>query len=219
VAYIPLACLAGILMLVAYHMSEWRTMVSILKITRGSAATALVTVSLTILLDLTVAIKMGLIVATLVFVRRMSIKTNVSFIRDMALEDSKENALTSEDDFAEEQKYRKDMPKGAVMYRIDGPLFFGAVYKFREAMAEIGKPPKVLIIEMQNVPVVDSSGIHTLKEAFKLLKKSGTKFIITGIGEQRLHKFENGGLLDYVPKENFFKTTQEGIELARKLVQ
>jgi SulP family sulfate permease len=107
---------------------------------------------------------------------------------------------------------------GSVMYRIDGPLFFGAVYKFREAMAEIGKPPKVLILEMQDVPVVDGTGIHALKEAFKMLRKFGTKFIISGIHSYRQQKLERGGILDYVPKENFCKTTQEGIELARKLV-
>ena len=217
-AYIPLACLAGILMLVAYHMSEWRTLVSLLKISRGSAVTALVTVALTIFVDLTVAIKVGLIVAVMLFVRRMSIKTNISFVKALEMEDFREDSLSDEEGFVKEQEFRKDLPKGSVMYKIDGPLFFGAVYKFREAMAEIGKPPKVLIIEMQNVPVVDDSGIHALRESFKRLRKYGTNFIITGIHAQRQHKLERGGLLEYVPKENFCKTTQEGIELARRLV-
>lgn len=223
VAYIPLSCLAGILMLVAYHMSEWRSVASLLKISRGSALTTIVTVSLTLLVDLTVAIEVGMIVAIFVFARRMSRNTfvysSIKAIEDDTREEDIDGGNKQENrDFREAQKCLKELPAGAVMYEISGPLFFGAAYKFREAMAEIDKPPKVLILQMKHVPVIDGTGIHVLTEEFKALKKFGTKFIITGINSRRRNKLERGGILNYMETGNLCGTTQEAIDIAHKLI-
>ena len=212
VSYIPLACLAGILMVVAYHMSEWKSVISFITVSRGSAIVTIVTLTLTILVDLTVAIEIGLILATLSFIRNMSIHTNVSPIRlDIADDDEPDNT------FADSQHYQRALPKGALMYQINGPLFFGAVYKFREALSEISKPPKVLILQMQRVPVIDSTGTHALREAFRGLSKSGTVFVLCGLQPQIIEKLERSGLLSLVKKENICDSLSDALKRAEEI--
>jgi len=212
VGYIPLACLAGILMVVAYHMSEWKSAVSMIKISRGSALVLLVTFALTLLVDLTVAIEVGLIVATIVFVRNMSMNTSVSSVT--SLDEEKDEG---ENDYADVQENRLSLPRGAIMYEINGPLFFGAVYKFREALAEISKPPKVIILLMKHVPVIDSTGIHALQEAVRGLRKKGTSFILCGLQGHIEEKLERAGIIDMVGKENICNELPEAVARANVL--
>ena len=212
VGYIPLACLAGILMVVAYHMSEWKSALSMIRISRGSALVLLVTFALTLIVDLTVAIEVGLIVATLVFIRSISMNTSVSFTGP--LDEDKDDG---ENDYADVQKNRLSLPRGAIMYEINGPLFFGAVYKFREALAEISKPPKVIILLMKHVPVIDSTGIHALEEAVRGLRKKGTSFIFCGLQAHIEDKLERAGITDMVGKENILNELPEAVARANAL--
>lgn len=210
VGFIPMACLAGILMVVAYHMSEWRSALSIVLTSRSSALVLIATFCLTVLVDLTVAIEVGLILATLVFIRNMSIHTNVSMVMPRQEDEA-------EPDYAATQKSMNALPKGAVMYEINGPLFFGAVYKFREALATISKPPKVLIVEMQLVPVVDSTGVQLLKESFAALRKKGTVFVLSGLQPQVRGTLERSGLIGMMSPKDVCATTDEALARAKEI--
>jgi sulfate permease, SulP family len=212
VAYIPMACLAGILVVVAYHMSEWKSVISIIKVSKGSALVMGVTFALTVLVDLTAAIEIGLILATFVFIRNMSVQTSVSLIKPLE-EDDEEN----EGDYAEVQRYQLALPSGAIIYEVNGPLFFGAVYKFSEALAEMDRIPRMLILHMQNVPIVDSTGIHALDESFRGLKKKGTKLILCGLQPQVQEKLARAGLLEGIPAENICKSLEDAIVRAQNL--
>jgi SulP family sulfate permease len=207
---IPLACLAGILMVVAYHMSEWRSAVSIIKTARSSALVMLATFTLTVAVDLTVAIEVGLILATLVFIRSMSINTNISMI-------SSDDDASSDTNFDTTQTLQTVIPKGAVLYEINGPLFFGAVYKFREALEEIGEPPKVLIVQMQNVPLIDSTGTHLLEETFRAMSAQGTTFVVCCLRPAVKNVFHRAGLLDYLQAENVCETLACAITRSRAI--
>jgi SulP family sulfate permease len=217
VGYIPLACLAGILMVVAYHMSEWRSALSIMRISRGSALVMMVTFALTVFVDLTAAIEIGLIVSMFVFVRNMAQQTSVSYT--LPLLDEEERAEEGESDYASVQSFQVALPKGAVLYEINGPLFFGAVYKFREAMAEISRPPKVLILQLQQVPVIDSTGVRALQEAFKALRKKGTRFILCGMQPGVRERLERAGIQEFVDTENSCEGLPEAVARAQALLR
>lgn len=210
VGYIPMACLAGILMVVAYHMSEWRSALSIVRTSRSAALVLIATFCLTVLVDLTVAIEVGLILATLVFIRNMSIHTNIS----MVIPDDDDEA---EPEFSDIQKRQNDLPRDAVMYEINGPLFFGAVYKFREALSGISKQPKVLIVQMQLVPVVDSTGVQMLKESFAAMKKHGTAFILSGLQPQVRGTLERSGLIERMPPQDVCASLDEALARAKEI--
>lgn len=212
VSYIPLACLAGVLAVVAYHMSEWRSVLSIIRVSRGSALVMFVTFALTVLVDLTAAIEIGLIIATFVFIRNMSVHTNVSMIKPIEEDDDGQ-----ETGYEDVQRYQLALPSGSIIYDINGPLFFGAVYKFREALSETGKAPKIIILQMENVPVVDSTGIHALEESFKVLKRSGACIILSGLQPQVREKLERAGLLGKIDALNITRTLEDAIIRAQKI--
>ena len=154
-SYIPIANLAGILVIVAYNISEWRNFKSILKGQRGDVAVLLITFFLTVLIDLTIAVQEGIVLAAFLFMRNMIRFSDV-------------NILTREIDDDQfgydvvDGKYH--IPKNVEVFEITGPLFFGAAYKFKDAMQFIEKTTRVLIIRMRHVPIIDATGIQTLKE-------------------------------------------------------
>ncbi len=214
VTYIPMACLAGVLMVVAYHMSEWKSVVSIIRLSWSSALVMGVTFFLTLLVDLTVAIEIGLILSTFVFIRNISLHTNVSLID--ATHDRDEEA---EKGYHANERLRQTLPNDVMMYEINGPLFFGAVYKFKEAMHEISRAPKVMILKMDLVPIIDSTGMHALEEALHALGKSGTRFILCGLQPEIRRRMHRADLVKIIGVKNFCKTLPQGIERARELIQ
>lgn len=200
VRYIPLACLAGILMSVAYHMSEWRSVLATVRLSRGAATVTGVTFGLTVLVDLTVAIEIGMILATMAFIRGMSMSSNVKAGTVMQAAESE-----GEPDYSGDEKFAARLPDGVMLYEISGPMFFGAIYKFKEALEEINNPPAVLILKLTQVPFIDSSGVNAIKEAVKVFMGSGTKFIFCGVQPQVLARLGQGGLIETVGRENFIK--------------
>ena len=184
---IPLSCLAGILVVVAYNMSEWRSFVSILKSSRSDALVLLSTFFLTVLVDLTLAIEVGMVLAAFLFMRRMTQISNVGVVTK-DLNDSAEG-----DDPMAINKYK--VPKGVEVFEINGPFFFGAAYKFKDSMRFVETSPKVLIIRMRYVPVIDATGLHTLELVFKEAEKRGTRFIISGIQPEVYTEFEKSELI------------------------
>lgn len=212
VSHIPLACLAGILISVAYHMSEWRSVLATIRIARGTAAVTIITLSLTVLVDLTMAIEVGLILSTMAFIKGMSASSNIKLVKAIQAEDKEK-----ETDYAEDESYSAQLPAKAMLYEINGPMFFGAIYKFKEALEEISNPPSVLILKLTHVPFIDSTGVHALTEALKLFRRSGTKFIFCGVQPQVLSRLQHGGIVEAVGKENFHGGLKSAVERAHAL--
>ncbi|HXS55062.1 MAG TPA: SulP family inorganic anion transporter, partial [Hanamia sp.] len=207
---IPIANLAGILVIVAYNMSEWKNFKSILKGPKGDVLVLLITFFLTVLIDLTVAIEVGMILAAFLFMRNMIKFSGVSaYTADIDDEDFGYDLV--------EDKYQ--VPKGVEVFEIMGPLFFGAAYKFKDAMKYI-EHPKALIIRMRHVPLIDATGIQALKYVSKDLKKHHTKLILSEVNsKQVLKELKDSRLLFSIGKGNIFETLEQALQKARQEVQ
>jgi len=209
---IPMATLAGILVIVAYNMSEWRSFVSVLKGPRSDVAVLLTTFFLTVLVDLTVAIEVGMVMAAFLFMRNMIKFSNVNILT-REIDDKGELA-----DPGAIGNYA--IPAQVEVYEITGPLFFGAAYKFRDAMRFIEKPPKVLIIRMRKVPIIDATGIKTLEEVFKDSKNRGTKLILSGVESLQVQEeLKDSRLLFKIGKANVTDTFKEALERSKVILQ
>lgn len=207
---IPMATLAAILVIVSYNMSEWRSFKSLLKSPRSDVAVLLTTFFLTVIFDLTVAIEIGMVLAVLLFMRRMSMVTNVGIIT-RELQDEEEvsdpNAIN-----------KKEVPKSVEVFEINGPFFFGAASTFKDAARIIEEPPKVRIIRMRNVPAIDATGIHILREFYHDSIKHGTKLILSGVHTQPLFAMTQAGMLDLFGEENIFGNIDDALDRAREIV-
>ena len=207
-ALIPMATLAGILVVVAYNMSEWKNFANVLKGPKSDVAVLLITFILTVLVDLTVAIEIGMLLAIFLFMQKMIRFSNVS--------------LLYKDPGAEDEIYDHDVmanpgiPPGAEVFEITGPLFFGAAYKFKDAIRLIEKTPKVLIIRMRQVPIIDATGIKTLKEVYMESKRKGTKLIVSEVhSEQVMAELKDARLLFAIGKANVTDTFDEALKRCR----
>jgi SulP family sulfate permease len=172
-AAIPLAVLAAILVVVSYHMSEWRTFLAELRSPKSDVAVLLTTFGLTVLVDLTVAISVGMVLAAFLFIRRMAAATNVT-------------AISSGDDTGDDllEPWRGRIPAGVIVYEINGPLFFGAVETFRETIGQIAQRPRVLVIRLRGVDAIDSTGMHTLLEVVGRSRREGTEVLLAELHAQ-----------------------------------
>ncbi|MEK6557416.1 MAG: STAS domain-containing protein, partial [Candidatus Margulisiibacteriota bacterium] len=209
VGFIPIPTLAGVLIVVAYHMSEWRSSLSIIHNSNHFALVYFLTFLITVLVDLTVAIEVGLITAMLMFIKEMSQQTNVS-------------AIWSADDETVPTRDRVDsylahkLPKGVMLFEFNGPLFFGAAYKFKEALIEMGQNPSVLIINMQFVPMIDSTGIHVLEEAVSRFLRKGTRVIVSGAQFKVLRSLNRAGLVQKIGRDKFKPNLDDAIAIAKE---
>jgi sulfate permease, SulP family len=210
-ALIPMATLAGVLIIVAYNMSEWHNFLSILKLSRSDAAVMVITFLLTVLVDLTVAIEIGMVLAVFLFMRDMTKSTNVALFTDSSEE---------MDDAVDTDAIRNyKLPKGVVVYEITGPLFFGAAYKFKDAIRIIADAPLVLIVRMRNVPLIDATGIRTIEDVEKECRESGTRLILSEINNEHiLDEMKKSRILFKIGKANVVNTIEEAIARSRELV-
>lgn len=174
--HIPMACLAGVLVMVAYNMSEWRTFLSLTRQSRATLAILLTTFFLTVIFDLTIAIAVGLVLAVFAFLKRMNDSTQISHTTG-SIDLSKELESHSQD-MKEEVLY---LPKGVEVYEIDGPFFFGVANKFDEKMRMIGDHPNIRIIRMRKVPFIDSTGLNNLETLCRNSKKEKIHIILSGV--------------------------------------
>ena len=204
---IPLSCLAGILVVVAYNMSEWRSFNAVVRTSKSDAAVLLSTFFLTVFIDLTVAIEIGMVLAVFLFMRRMTQITNVSMVT---------KKISEEDDEKSINRYK--VPEGVQVFEITGPMFFGAAYKFKESMKIMSEPPKILIIRMRSVPVIDATGLHTLKEVFLQAKSQGTKLILSGVQQGIYQELEKSRLLFIVGKANVCIDIDHALARAEKVL-
>jgi SulP family sulfate permease len=202
---IPMPALAGILVVVAYNMSEWKNFLSIMKGPRSDSAVLLVTFFLTVLIDLTIAIEVGMILAAFLFMRNMikfSAVSNLTTMMDGAGADMDQDGVG-----------RFLIPRQVEVFEVSGPLFFGAAYKFTEAIKFIGKAPRVLIIRMGSVPIIDATGLHVLKEVCSESRKRGTQIILSELcSEQVLDELKRSRILFAVGKANITCSFEKALE-------
>lgn len=210
-SYIPIANLAGILIVVAYNMSEWRNFRSVLKGPKGDIAVLLITFFLTVLIDLTVAIEIGMVLAVFLFMRNMIKFSDVSIL-------TKE---IGDKEFGYDLVDGKfQLPKEVEVFEITGPLFFGAAYKFRDAMKYIKQHPKVLIIRMRHVPIIDATGIQVLKEVVGASVKNRTKIILSELENEQVQKaLKESRLLFAIGKANIAATFEKALVRADKILE
>ena len=201
---IPLSCLAGILMVVAYHMSEWRQFKSILKGNRMDIIILLSTFFLTVIFDLVIAIEIGIVLSSFMFMKRMSEAVLVEKITSDNIND--EHLFDDE---------LLELPKNVLLYEINGPLFFGAARQFQETISNTHLQPKVIIIRMRYVPLIDATGYQSLKEIIKTYRAKGIKVILSGINEETKKDFEKNEMFSVLNEEYIFKNINEALEKAK----
>ena len=208
--HIPMACLAGVLVIVAYNMSEWRTFLSLSKQSKSTLAILLTTFGLTVVFDLTVAIQVGLLLAVFTFIKRMNETTHVSLTRDR-LDISKE--IESHSGNLEDEVLL--LPRGIEVYEIDGPFFFGVANKFDEKMREIHDDPNVRIIRMRKVPFIDSTGINNLETLCRSAIKDHIQIILSGVKDSIYDKLKKSQIPSLVGEENICANIHMAVERAK----
>lgn len=210
-ALIPMAALAGILLVVAYNMSEWRLFIKLFRGPKSDVMVLLTTFLLTILIDLTVAIQVGVVLAALLFMKRMADVTQAGYITRM-IRDQEE-----EDDPGSIRRF--DVPDGVEVFEVDGPFFFGAADKFKEAIHLIEEKPRVLILRLRKVPAIDATGLTALEQVLDQTQRDGTRLLLSGVHSQPMTTMRRSGLLDRIGEENTFDTIESALMSARRLVE
>ncbi|NLZ72906.1 MAG: sulfate permease [Bacteroidales bacterium] len=207
--YIPMACLAGVLVIVAYNMSEWRTFKAFMNNPKSDVAVLLVTFFLTVIFDLVIAIQVGLVLAFLLFMKRITETSEVSVIRDKL-------NIHGGIDATDEEKLM--IPKGVEVYEIEGPYFFGVANKFEEQTIILGNPPKVRIIRMRMVPFIDSTGIHNFTNFCKNSQKDNINIILSDVNPDVNRTLERSGFFDIVSRDNICSNIVNAIKRAEELL-
>ena len=209
--YIPMACLAGVLVVVSYGMSGWRSFLALMKNPKSDVTVLIITFLLTIIFDLTVAIEVGLIIACLLFMRRMSETTDVKVISD-EIDPNLESELSSGN------LEHLTIPQGVEVYEINGPYFFGAGNRFEEIMASFGDRPKVRIIRMRKVPFVDSTGIHNLTNLCIMSKKEGIHIVLSGVNDKVNSQLQKADFYKLIGEENICSHINIALERAKEII-
>lgn len=210
--YIPMAVLAGVLVIVSYNMSGWRSIVGILRGPRADIAVMVVTFALTVLLDLTVAIEIGLLLAMLMFMRRMIESVHIKVSEDtlhLDLEEQKHNTLQHE---------CINIPKGVEVYEIEGPFFFGIANQFEEAVTAVGRTSRVRIVRMRFVSFMDSTGLHNLTNLVRICKMNRVHLVLSGVNKTVLHTLLVSGLLQELGQENVLPNIHLALQRAQEVL-
>lgn len=208
---IPMATLAGILVVVAYNMSEWRLFVGLFRAPKSDLLVLLSTFGLTVLIDLTVAIQSGVVLAAFLFMKRMSDVTQVGYVTDM-LSDGEEDP----DD--PNSISRRAVPRGVEVFEIDGPFFFGAADKFKRTITQVRRRPRVLILRMRRVLTLDATGLKAVEDVCRQSRREGTHLLLSGVHAQPLVALERSGLLDLVGEDNVLGNIDDALGRARALL-
>jgi sulfate permease, SulP family len=208
-ALIPLAVLAAIVLVVAWRLSEWKVFVNELGAPWSDAAVMLTTFILTIVVDLSVAIGVGMVLASFLFMRRMAEVTNVSVV-SREFDDGPVGAGDESGAI-----YRRRIPEGVEVYEINGPFFFGAAEKFKATLDQVSRRPRVLIVRMRNVPAIDSTAMHALKELVRRTRLQGTQVLLSDVHSQPLVALQRADLLAEIGEDNLFGDVDAALEAAR----
>lgn len=209
--HIPMACLAGVLVVVSYNMSEWRTFRSLLKNPAHDVMVLLVTFFLTVIFDLTIAIEIGLLLAMVLFMRRMMETTQVSVSTDR-LDLSADSEIRHDDEVLK-------IPSGVEVYEIDGPFFFGVANKFDECMKQLSTKPRIRIIRMRKVPFIDSTGLHNLESLCRLSQREHIHIILSGVNDQVRAMIMKSRMDKRIGRENICGDIHEALARAADTLQ
>jgi len=208
VSFVPMAVLAGILMIVAYNMGEWREIPGLLKLTKTDISVWLVTFALTVFADLTVAVEAGMIIAALLFISRVAATTTVSQVTDDYIEDGRVHILQD-----------KDIPNHLTIFRIHGPFLFGATDKIAAVTENMHTLPPVVVLRLRNMTALDATGLFAIEEAAKKLRESGRALILCGAREQPARLIHDAEFEEVVGKENICVNVQEAMRRARDVFE
>lgn len=210
--HIPMSCLAAILIVVAYNMSGWRTIRSLSKLRNTDVIVLWLTLLLTVMFNLNIAIEIGLLLAVILFLKRVTENTRVSVIRkDLNLDDDDHNLSTLEEEHLK-------LEKGVEVYEIDGPFFFGVANKFDEQMRILAEKPLVRILRMRKVPFIDSTGLHNLEIFITSAHKDGIKIILSGVHESVHNTLVKGGITNLMAPENICDNIRDAVAKANDFV-
>ncbi|MCI6294967.1 MAG: sulfate permease [Bacteroidales bacterium] len=210
-AYIPMSCLAGVLVIVSYNMSGWRTFMQLMKNPKSDIIVLFMTFFLTVIFDLTVAIEVGLLVACLLFMRRMAETTQIKVIADEIDPNDETDAVVHEEHLI--------IPEGVEVYEINGPYFFGIANKFEELMANMNDHPKVRVIRMRRVPFIDSTGIHNLQNLCEMSHREGTHIVLSGVTPNVYNVLEHNGFCKLLGKDHICPNINVALERAAAIVK
>lgn len=209
--YIPMGCLAGVLVIVSYNMSGWRTFKGLLRNPKSDVTVLLITFFLTVIFDLTIAIEVGLVIACVLFMRRVMETTEISVIKDEIDPNAELDIATNEEHLV--------IPEGVEVYEINGPFFFGVATKFDEVMREMGDKPVVRIIRMRKVPFIDSTGLHNLQILVESSHREGIRVILSGVNPSVQETLRKSGLNQIVGNENICDHISKAVEKANAFVE
>ena len=208
VSNVPLAALAAILMIVAYNMGEWQEIPEILKLSAADIAVWLITVTLTVVADLTFAVEVGMVLAALMFIRKVSRTTTVARVTKDYVEDSRVHILQG-----------KDIPPYATVYRIHGPFLFGATDKFADILGELDSLPPIVILRLRNMTAIDATGLGAIRDLADTLHASGRSLLLCGAREQPARLMKQAEFERHVGAENICTSIADALERADSLYQ
>ena len=206
VSIIPMPCLAGVLIMVAYNMSGWRTIRSMCRQSRSDIAILFTTMLLTIIFDLTIAIEVGLVLAVVLFVRRIMETSHISVLR-------KEMGMHHD---GEDGEVQLEIPENVEVYEIEGPFFFGVATKFEEMTSKRDAMP-IRIVRMRKVSFIDSTGVHNLEIFVDAALKNGQKIILSGVNKKVYQAIESAGIVEKLGKENVLDHIDKALNRAKEL--
>jgi sulfate permease, SulP family len=208
VSYVPMAVLAGILMIVSYNMGEWREIPQLFKLTKTDISVWLVTFALTVFADLTVAVEAGMILAALLFISRVAATTTVSQVTDDYIEDGRVHILQD-----------KDIPYYATIFRIHGPFLFGATDKISVVTGNMHKLPPVVILRLRNMTALDATGLYAIEEVARALQATGRTLILCGAREQPAKLLHEAEFEEVIGKNNICENVQAAVERAQDVFE
>ena len=208
VAYVPMAVLAGILMVVSYNMGEWREIPQLLKLTKTDISVWLVTFALTVFADLTVAVEAGMILAALLFISRVAATTTVSQVTDDYIEDGRVHILQD-----------KDIPYYATIFRIHGPFLFGATDKISAVTENMHTLPPVVVLRLRNMTALDATGLFAIEEVARALQATGRTLILCGAREQPAKLLHEAEFEEVIGKNNICENVQEAVQRAQEVFE
>jgi SulP family sulfate permease len=206
-ALVPMATLAGILVVTAYRMSEVRLMIRVLKTTRSDTVVMLSTFFITVLVDLTTAIQVGVVLASLLFIKRMAEVSQTRVLDDMLSEEDEEDGMRG-----------RRVPNGVVVFEVNGPFFFGAADKFKSTLNMVRKKPKVIILRMPHVMSLDATGLRALEDVYEKSRRDGTALILSGVHMQPLVVMKQSGFADKVGVDYMTTSLDEALRRAERIV-
>jgi len=205
--YIPLATLSAVLVVVAFNMGEWHQFVRLPKWPKSDAAVFLTAFTLTVLVDLTVAVEVGMVMAAVLFIKCISETTQITAVDE-----------TTETEGSHHSLIGKTVPEGVLVFRVFGAFFFGAADKLETALKRSRQEPDVLILRMRKVLAIDATGLNALEDLYEKLRKRGKYLILSGPHTQPLFVMDKAGFLDRIGRENVCADIESSLERAREIL-